>query len=287
MLPIDGQVLPNRVSRGTDPPRTRQAGRLQRFTRVPALAATTSVKPKSRALSPAAARQFDQLPAFLPLLEDVEVAGWSSHRRRLSGNFHDWLLLDDGRLLVAVGQAVGIGLRDSMEAALVAQAAWTAIRAHAFHARDAGVILSLAARSLWAIPTATTHASVAVALVDTLAGSVSLAMAGDALAWRIRAATSEQLPSSQPPLGIASDVSYPTHWLELSLRERLLLLADDSSRRSGRLTSAIASRFSHLNAESHRRMTAGDALTLTRDAYEQTSEKDPLASASIVAVRRR
>jgi hypothetical protein len=29
-------------------------------------------------------------------MEEIELAGWSSHRRRLSGNFHDWMLLATG-----------------------------------------------------------------------------------------------------------------------------------------------------------------------------------------------
>ena len=56
---------------------------------------------------PAVARMSGQLPAFAPLLEELEIAGWSSHRGSLSGNFHDWLLLEGRMILVAVGQAVG------------------------------------------------------------------------------------------------------------------------------------------------------------------------------------
>ncbi len=80
----------------------------------------------------AVARQSAQLPAFAPLLEELEIAGWSSHRRMLSGNFHDWMLLDNRTLMVVAGQAVagraGEG-SDSIEAAIVAQGAWATIRA--------------------------------------------------------------------------------------------------------------------------------------------------------------
>src|ERR1700712_3678904 len=53
----------------------------------------------------AAARQNAQLPGFVPLLEELEVAGWSSHRRSLSGNFHDWMLLQQRTLVVMAGHA--------------------------------------------------------------------------------------------------------------------------------------------------------------------------------------
>ena len=38
-----------------------------------------------------------QLPGFAPLLEELEVAGWSSHRRRLSGHRVHWRRRDPRR----------------------------------------------------------------------------------------------------------------------------------------------------------------------------------------------
>ena len=278
LLPLKDKSLASRAaSRGTDPPRPRLAGLPVKGLALPAIEAASS----------AAARQSSQLPTFAPLMEEIEVAGWSSHRRRLTGNFHDWLLLGDGRLVVTVGQTAGDETCDPMEQALVAQAAWTAIRAHAVHARDAGTLLSLAARTLWPVPTANVHAHVAVALIDSVDGNASLAMAGEALVWRIRAATTEQILGDQPPLGTAVDVSYRTHRLELALRERLLLVADDPLRRTNRLVASVAASFSHLDAESHRRMTAADTAALARQEYEDAAEHDPDVAASIIAVRRR
>ena len=104
------------ASRGTDPPRP------------------ASARP-SRLAGHAADREQDVLPAFAPLLEELELAGWSSQWRMLSGHFHDWMLLDRGRVLVMVGQAAATDLADPMETALAAQAAAIAIRAHAQHTR--------------------------------------------------------------------------------------------------------------------------------------------------------
>lgn len=249
----------------------------------PPLTSTGVAAPKT-SLAPAAARQLEQFPVFPPLLEEVEIAGWSSHRRRLSGNFHDWQMLHDGRILVTVGHAVGHDT-DTMKAALVAQSAWAAIRAHALHARDAATLLSLAARSLWGIPGEKVHADVAVALVDPVGAHVSLSLAGDPLVWRIRAAKAERLASDQPPLGAATDISYRELPLDLAIRERLLIVADDPLRRSHRLMAALAASCTNPSAESHRRMTAGDAVARIRKNYEQAAETDPLTSASILAVR--
>jgi hypothetical protein len=225
-----------------------------------------------------------QLPAFAPLLEELEIAGWSANRSRAAANFHDWLLLGSDRLLVTVGHAADPESRDPTESALVAQAAWAAIRAHAIHTRDAGTLLSLAGQSLWPTPAATVHAHLAIAIIDTLEGHATLAIAGDCLAWKIRAATSEQLAVRQPALGAAADCTYIAHSVELSLRERLILVADNPHHRPPKLAASIAATFAHLDAETHRRMLAVDAVTLLRRHYESPGPRTP---ASIAAVRRR
>jgi hypothetical protein len=236
-------------------------------------------------MSPAAERQRAQLPPFAPLLEELEIAGWSSHRRLLSSNFHDWMLLGGDRLLIIVGHAVVPEPADPIEAALVSQAAWSAVRAHAPHASDAGEILSLASQTLWVAPAAPLT-SLAVALVDITGGNVSVAMAGDCLAWRVRAATCERLEIHRPPVGSAASLSYLSQSFQLALRERLILVADDSVHRRPKLELSLVVRFSHLDAESHRRMAAADAVAIVREMYE-TEGIETAPSASIAAVRRR
>jgi hypothetical protein len=280
----DLKKLPSRnASRGTDPPRPASDGAdLPKRSGPDRAGHLTDALP----LDPAAARQRSQLPAFAPLLEELEIAGWSSHRAALSGNFHDWLLLEGRMILVAVGQAVAASPAESTEAALVAQAVWASIRAHARHVHDAGLLLSLVAQTLWPTPSAMLQASAAVAIVDTAEGHATLAMAGDSLAWRIRAAASEQLSVRQPPLGGAADCTYLAQSIQLSLRERLVLVADDPQRRSPKLPASIASTFARLDAETHRHMLAADAVTLVRRHYEHGAA-DSRSPASVAAVRRR
>jgi hypothetical protein len=225
---------------------------------------------------PAAARQKAQLPAFAPLLEELEVAGWSSHRGSLSGNFHDWLLLGGRTLLIVAGHTTGAS--DAVEAALVAQGTWAAIRSHAQHATDTGTLLSLTSRTLWPLPTSVLGAAVGVALVDLDGGQASVAVAGDCLALRVRAAGCEQIAAHQPAIGADC---------QLSLRERILLLSDEPGRRPPKLSSQIASSFLRLDAESHRRMTAADAVDMARQFYDGQAGDDARPSASIVALRRR
>jgi hypothetical protein len=135
---------------------------------------------------------------------------------------------------------------------------------------------------------ATPHqASVAVALVDAIGGSTSLAVAGGCLAWRVRAAKCEPLLCDQPALGADSNFTYAAQDFALSLRERLMLVADHANHRAPRLAATIAANFRRLDAESHRRMTAADAAAIVRHQFEDEMDHNPLASASIIAVRRR
>jgi hypothetical protein len=236
---------------------------------------------------PAAERQRAQLPAFAPLLDELEVAGWTANRRQLAGNFHEWMLLGSDRVLVAVGHTVGAGPVDPIERALVAQSVWTAVRAHAPAAADAGALLSLVGKTLWPLPAAAVRACAAVALVSTAGGQASVAIAGDCLLWRVRAASCEPLMLHQPLLGSVSDFTYRDQSFELSLRERLILAADDVLQRTPKLASFISSQFLHLDAESHRRMTAADAVALVRQIYDPGRNGDGAESASIAAIRRR
>jgi hypothetical protein len=219
-------------------------------------------------------------------LEETELAGWSSHREFLAGGFHDWRLLDDGRVLVSVAQVTATLPSDRLTLALAAQAAQTAIRSHALHTEDAGSLLQLVTRTL-GLNESDAHVSLAVALVDGVGGSVNVAIAGDCLVWRVRAARWEHLPCDQPPLGAEANFTYASHEFALSLRERLLLVADNSAHRSPRFAASITAQFSRLDAESHRRMTAADALAIVQTRVEQELAGDPQASASVIAVRRR
>jgi hypothetical protein len=195
-------------------------------------------------------------------------------------------LLDDGRVLVSVAQVTATAPRDSLSRALAAQAVQTAIRAHALHTEDAGALLQLVARTL-SLGDSDLEVPCVVALVDGVGGSANLAIAGDCLVWRVRAARWDELPCDQPPLGAETNFAYAAHEFALSLRERLLMVADNPAHRSARFAAAVAAQFTQLDAESHRRMTANDALEIVRDRCEQAIETNPLATVSAVTLRRR
>src|SRR3954464_8025582 len=185
------------------------------------------------------------------------------------------------------GHATSAESIDPIEAALVAQGAWAAIRSHAQHATDAGTLLSLTAKTLWPIASARVQASVAIALVDLDGGHASVAVAGDCLALKIRAMGIEQIAVHQPAIGIDSEFIYPSHSVELSLRDRILFVADEPALRPTKLVLKTANSFARLDAESHRRMMAADAVGLVREFYDERADDEARPSASMVARRRR
>jgi hypothetical protein len=251
---------------------------------------TEGGRPTALTIGAASSRQGAQLPAFAPLLEELEVAGWSSHRRMLSGNFHDWMVLENRTLLVVAGQAVAMRSQeaaDPIEAALVAQGAWATIRSQAHHASDAGTLLSHAARSLWTSVGEHIQVEAAVAIIDLEGGHTSVAIAGDCLALRIQAERCEQIAARQPMLGAISDFTYLGYSLSLAMRERIVLMADDSRRRPAALLTNLPGSFAKLDADAHRRMMAADAIAMVREERDQTADSGERAAASILAVRRR
>jgi hypothetical protein len=107
------------------------------------------------------------------------------------------------------------------------------------------------------------------------------------LALKVRATGAEQIADHQPAVGADCEYMYPSHSVQLSLRDRILMVADEPARRPAKLAVKIASNFARLDAESHRRMMAADAVGLVRDLYEEQADDEARPSASIVAVRRR
>jgi hypothetical protein len=197
------------------------------------------------------------------------------------------MLLERRTLLVLAGHATSAESADPIEVALVAQGAWAAIRSHAQHANDAGTLLSLTGKSLWPIANPGIQASIAVAIVDLDGGYATVAAAGDCVALKIRAMGAEQITLSQPAIGANCEHMYPSHSIQLSLRERIVLVATESTRRPANAVANITSEFSRLDAESHRRMMAADAVGIVRQCYNARRAVEDRASVSIVAVRRR
>ena len=229
-------------------------------------------------------RRRHQLPAFAPLLEEFEIAGWSSHRDELAGNFHDWLPLADGGVLVALGKAVESAASDPVDATLVAQSIWTAIRSHALHTGDAGTIVSLISKTWGSGSIGGAAASVAIGIVDPIGRRIHVAVAGHCLAIRVRAATCETLRTNGFPVGAQPATHYSCQQFELRPRERFVLFTAMNASAAMEIENSIGRHFVNVSAESHRKMTATETLKHLRRVVQNLGDT---ASASGLVVRRR
>ena len=225
----------------------------------------------------------DQLPTFAPLLDELELTGWSSDRGEQPGSFHDWMTLDGGMVLVAAG-CITSETRGAEDMALVSQLVWTALRAHAVHSRDAGELISLVSRTVRAGPTGEPLAALVVGLVQPTEGWVNLAIAGNCLAVRIRAAACEVLQPDRAALGEPDHAGDLGQRFQLYPRERLALVAH---RASSTLSGAIDRQFTGISAQDHRKMTAAQTVFLVRNACGAARPQTDPSPTSVVVLRRR
>lgn len=150
--------------------------------------------------------------------------GWDLAARLLpaqevGGDFYDVIPLADGRLGLAVGDAVGKGL----PAALLMASTVSLIRSHAPRHDRPGEVLAAVNRLLAASLPPRAFVTTIYAVVDLESREVTYATAGHLPP----AAGGRQLePIPAPPLGIDPDFTYPERTFTLGPSEPLLLFSD-------------------------------------------------------------
>ena len=156
-----------------------------------------AAKQNDRQLEVAARWQQDRLPSVVPLLTEFEVSGWTQQARTVGGDFHDWTVLPDGRLALAVGDAQGAPLQASLNSAAVQ----AALRAHLGYRHSAQQLLSRLNDTLWQGSAGDQFVSFGYAIVNPENGEVDLALAGNVAAVVIREESREIFAADGAPLG--------------------------------------------------------------------------------------
>jgi serine phosphatase RsbU (regulator of sigma subunit) len=185
------------------------------------LAAGVQSKQEDRQLDAAARWLASRLPSVTPLVEGYELAGWTRHARELGGTFHDWSVLPDGRLALAVGDAAG----QLAEAGLGAASLHAALKAHAGYRHGAAEMLSRVNDTLYAASPGDQRAGLAYALVDPDRGPVELALAGSVAAYLIGSTLKPFAKVKGPLLGESPDAVFRSEQTALSPGEGLLLIS--------------------------------------------------------------
>jgi phosphoserine phosphatase RsbU/P len=171
----------------------------------------------------AAARwQASRLPSVTPLLEDFEVAGWTSQADGIGGDFYDWSVLADGRLSIAVGDAQG----KLIEAGLGAAAVQAALKSHAAYPHASAKLLARVNETLWATSAGDQFASLLYGLIDPESGAVDLALCGSAAALHVSRTSRELLKSSTLALGTDPDTRFESQTRHLHPGDFLIVLSE-------------------------------------------------------------
>ena len=188
------------------------------------LVAGVEAKQRDRQFDVAQRWQRDRLPSVAPLVDDYEIAGWTSAASGVGGSFHDWSVLPDGRLAVVVGDSQGTLL----EAGLNAAALQAAVKAHGSYKHDAGQLLSRVNETLWTGSAGDQHAGLAYSLIDLSGGNIEFAQAGPAAALLLGANQEppELIAGESATLGSEGETKYATNRRLLSPSGFLILMND-------------------------------------------------------------
>ena len=244
------------------------------------LAAGAQAKSRSQQLDAAGQWLTDRLPMIAPLVDDYEVAGWTRPADDLGRGFHDWSVLPDGRLALAVGAAEGRLLAGAMSAASL----HAAVKAHAGYRHSAAELLARVNDTLWTASPGDQHAGLAYAVLDEGSGRLELALAGGVGAILIGTEQPRVFVADGLPLGTEPEAVVVKADATLAPGEALLLVSggvrcalDAAGLRIGE--NAIASLVSK-----HLRDSAEDLAVRLRKLLDGG---EPAQDLSLVVVKRR
>jgi len=187
------------------------------------LAAAADRARLERELELAAEIQRDLLPEQAPALAGLDVAGRTIPCEEISGDFYDFVVLEDGRLALFVADVTGHGVGP----ALVAAEARGEIRALLPLVDDPGEVLSRVHANLRATLEPERFLTLLLAVLDPARGTLVWANAGHAEALLTLGGAPRWLERSGPPLGVDVDHQHQSQEVGgLSPGDQLLIYSD-------------------------------------------------------------
>jgi len=186
------------------------------------LTESAQAKTRDRLYEAASRWQQDRLPSVAPLLSGWEVAGWTQQADALGGDFHDWAVLPDGRLAIAVADAHGT----RVEAGLNAASLHAAFKAHVGYRHDASELLARLNETLWSASAGDQFASLLYGTIEPATGTMEYALAGEVIGLIVGRQAGESLSTQSPPLGTASETRFSLSRQELAAGEVLVVLSE-------------------------------------------------------------
>src|SRR5215204_632850 len=172
------------------------------------------------------ARRIQQasLPEEVPELEGWQVCPFYQPAREVGGDFYDFFDLEDGRVGVVVGDAMGKG----MPAALVAAATSNMLRAvaQALGSSSPGEVLARVNETLLARIPPHMLVTCFYAILEPESGQLVYANAGHDLPYLWHGGDAEELRAREMPLGLMPAMSYEQKEIVLEPEDSALLYSD-------------------------------------------------------------
>jgi serine phosphatase RsbU (regulator of sigma subunit)/predicted ester cyclase len=165
------------------------------------------------------------LPKEVPRLEGWQISPYYQPAREVGGDFYDFFDLEDGRVVVVVGDATGKG----MPAALIAEATSNMLRAvaQALGSSSPGGVLSRVNETLLARIPDNMFVTCFYAILEPNSGSLSYANAGHDLPYLYRGrGEAEELRARGMPLGLMPGMDYEEKEIILEAGESALFYSD-------------------------------------------------------------
>jgi serine phosphatase RsbU (regulator of sigma subunit)/predicted ester cyclase len=164
------------------------------------------------------------LPKEVPRLEGWQISPYYQPAREVGGDFYDFFDLEDGRVVVVVGDATGKG----MPAALIAEATSNMLRAvaQALGSSSPGGVLSRVNETLLARIPDNMFVTCFYAILDPKSGSLSYANAGHDLPYLWQSGEAQELRARGMPLGLMPGMDYEEKEMVLEVGDSALLYSD-------------------------------------------------------------
>jgi serine phosphatase RsbU (regulator of sigma subunit)/predicted ester cyclase len=164
------------------------------------------------------------LPKEVPRLEGWQISPYYQPAREVGGDFYDFFDLEDGRVVVVVGDATGKGI----PAALIAEATSNMLRAvaQALGSSSPGGVLSRVNETLLARIPDNMFVTCFYAILDPKSGSLSYANAGHDLPYLWQSGEAQELRARGMPLGLMPGMDYEEKEITLQADEAALFYSD-------------------------------------------------------------
>ena len=158
----------------------------------------------SRSLEAAARWQENQLPQIVPVIDSIDLSGWTTSTNTLSSTFFDWFPLADGCLAMAVVDSGSSGV----ESALLSAQVHGALRAQSKRRLTPAALISRVNQTIWETSVGDQSASMFYAVFDPARGRLRYVTAGDLLAIHVGRNGSEQITTAAAPLGTDAETRF-------------------------------------------------------------------------------